>query len=58
MRYPIVFLLLSLTACEPPPPAKIAAPQREMLDKAKGVQQTVDAQQQQLRQQVDAAEGK
>lgn len=58
MRYPFILLLLSLTACNPPPPAKIATPQREMLGKAKGVQQTVDAQQQQLQQQIDAAEGK
>ena len=58
MRYLAVLLLLSLAACKPPSPAKIAAPQREMLDQAKAVQNTVDTQNQQLQQQIDAAEGK
>lgn len=58
MRPSSVLLLLALAACEPPPPARIAAPQREMLDQAKAVQHTVDSQNQQLQQQIDAAEGK
>ncbi|EEG07206.1 hypothetical protein [Pseudogulbenkiania ferrooxidans] len=58
MRSLLVLLLLSLSACKPPSPAKIAAPQREMLDQAKAVQHTVDAQNQQMQQQIDAAEDK
>lgn len=41
MKYILLALALLLTACDKPPTPKIAAPQREVLDKAKGVDQMV-----------------
>jgi len=41
MKYILLALALTLTACDKPEPVKIAAPQREALDKAKAVEQVV-----------------
>jgi len=41
MKYILLVLALLLTACDKPSVPKIAAPQREALDKAKGVDQVV-----------------
>ena len=49
MKYILLTVILLLSACDKPTPPKIAAPQREALEKAKGVDQAV---------QKDAAEEK
>jgi hypothetical protein len=41
MKYILLAVALLLTACDKPSVPKIAAPQREALEKAKGVDQTV-----------------
>jgi hypothetical protein len=44
MKYILLSLILLLTACDRPTVPKIAAPQREALEKAKGVNQVVQQQ--------------
>ncbi|MBI5626141.1 MAG: hypothetical protein HY935_02895 [Nitrosomonadales bacterium] len=41
MKYILLAVVLLLSACDKPPTPKIAAPQREALEKAKGVEQAV-----------------
>lgn len=41
MKYVLLAVALLLSACEKPPTPKIAVPQREALEKAKGVDQAV-----------------
>jgi hypothetical protein len=41
MKYIILAIALMLTACDKPTVPKIAAPQREALEKARGVDQVV-----------------
>lgn len=41
MKFILLAIALLLAACEKPPTPKIAAPQREALDKAKAVDQMV-----------------
>lgn len=41
MKYILLAVTLLFAACDKPPTPKIAAPQREALEKAKGVEQTV-----------------
>lgn len=41
MRFILLAVVLSLVACDKPSVPKIAAPQREALDKAKAVDQVV-----------------
>ena len=41
MKYILLAVVLLLNACDKPMPPKIAAPQREALEKAKGVDQAV-----------------
>ncbi|HEU0189189.1 MAG TPA: hypothetical protein VFQ97_04255 [Gallionella sp.] len=41
MKYILLAITLLFAACDKPPTPKIAAPQREALEKAKGVEQTV-----------------
>jgi len=41
MKYILLAAALLLSACDKPPTPKIAAPQREALEKAKGVDQAV-----------------
>ncbi len=41
MKYILLAIALMLTACDKPSVPKIAAPQREALEKAKGVDQVV-----------------
>jgi len=53
------FVVLMLVACgeskqaSPPPPAKLFEPQRDALDKAKGVEQTVGQQAEQQKQETE-----
>ena len=51
----LVFALL-LTACDKPEPPKIAAPQREVLDKAKEVDQMVQQNTDATKKQVEDAD--
>lgn len=61
MKFPLsaVALTLLLAACgrseqaQNPPPAKLFEPQRAVLDKAKGVEQTVSQQADQQKQEAD-----
>ncbi|MGC2165682.1 MAG: hypothetical protein WA632_06690 [Gallionella sp.] len=57
MQYLIVVTLLLLAACDgsSTPVAKIAVPQREALDKAKGVEQTIQSNADETRQKIDDA---
>lgn len=41
MKYILLAITLLFAACDKPPTPKIAAPQREALEKAKGVDQAV-----------------
>ncbi len=41
MKYILLAVTLLFAACDKPPTPKIAAPQREALEKAKGVEQTI-----------------
>lgn len=41
MKYILLAATLLFAACDKPPTPKIAEPQREALEKAKGVEQTV-----------------
>jgi hypothetical protein len=56
MRYLLLAVILALTACEKPATPKIAAPQREALDKAKGVDQAVQKDTEEKKQQIEDAE--
>ena len=54
----ILAMVFSLSACndktkDAPPPVKIFQEERQALDKAKGVQQTLDQQQQKDRKQIE-----
>jgi len=57
MKYILLVLALLLTACDKPPTPKIAAPQREALEKAKGVDQAVQKQSEETQKNVKDAEG-
>lgn len=61
MRYILFATLLSLSACDGAPgapPPKIAAPQREALDKAKGVDQVLQKSNDESQKKISEAEGK
>lgn len=59
MNSRFLFLLFSLllAACEAPPPPDIIKPQREALEKAKGVEQTLQKEADEMRKKIDEAEG-
>lgn len=50
-------LSFSLAACEAPPPPDIIKPQREVLEKAKGVEQTLQKEADDTRKKIEEAEG-
>lgn len=56
MKYILLAIALMLTACDKPPTPKIAAPQREALDKAKGVDQAVQQSAEESRKKIEEAE--
>jgi cell division protein ZapA (FtsZ GTPase activity inhibitor) len=57
MKYLVLLFVLSLNACDNSPKApKIAAPQREVLEKAKGVDQTVQNAADETKQKIEDAE--
>ncbi|MGA7594926.1 MAG: hypothetical protein WCA64_06995 [Gallionella sp.] len=55
MKFILLAVLLTLTACDKPVPPKIAAPQREALEKAKGVDQMVQDATEASKKQIDEA---
>ncbi|HKY01598.1 MAG TPA: hypothetical protein VJM53_03520 [Burkholderiales bacterium] len=50
--------VLILTACDKPKPPDIIQPQREALEKAKGVEQTLQQDADATRKQIEEAEGR
>lgn len=50
-------LSFSLVACDAPPPPDIIKPQREALEKAKGVEQTLQKDADDTRKKIEEAEG-
>ena len=56
MKYILLAVALLLTACDKPPTPKIAAPQREVLDKAKAVDQMVQKNTEESKKKIEDAE--
>ena len=56
MKYILLAVVLLLSACDKPSVPKIAAPQREALEKAKGVDQAVQKDTEEEKKKVDDAE--
>ena len=55
MKYILLAVTLLFAACDKPPIPKIAAPQREALEKAKGVEQNVQKEAEESQQKIDDA---
>lgn len=60
MKHILLAVILLLNACDGPSPTtpKIAAPQREALEKAKGVEQILQKENEVSRGKINGAEGK
>ena len=56
MKYILLAVVLLLNACDKPTPPKIAAPQREALEKAKGVDQAMQKDAEQSKKKIEDAE--
>ena len=56
MRYILLAVTLLLAACDKPATPTIAAPQREALEKAKGVDQAVQKNTEEAKQKIEDAE--
>ena len=56
MKYILIIAALLLAACDKPATPKIAAPQREALEKANGVEQAVQKQAEESKQKIEDAE--
>ncbi|MBI5430437.1 MAG: hypothetical protein HY938_08275 [Nitrosomonadales bacterium] len=56
MKYILLTVTLLFTACDKPATPKIAAPQREALDAAKGIDQAVQQNTEETKQRVEDAE--
>jgi hypothetical protein len=56
MKYILLAVVLLLAACEKPTVPKIAAPQREVLEKAKAVDQVVQKNADETKQKAEEAE--
>lgn len=55
MKYILLSVTLLFAACDKPPTPKIAEPQREALEKAKGVEQTVQKEAEESQQKIEDA---
>lgn len=55
MKYILLVVALMLAACDKPATPKIAAPQREALDKAKAVEQVIKQSADETKQKADEA---
>ena len=56
MKYILLAVTLLFAACDKPPTPKIAAPQREALEKAKGVDRAVQKETEEAKQKIEDAE--
>jgi len=56
MKYFLLAITLLFAACDKPPVPKIAAPQREALEKAKAVDQTVQKTTEEEKKKIEDAE--
>ena len=56
MKYFLLAITLLFAACDKPPVPKIAAPQREALEKAKAVDQTVQKNTDESKKKIEDAE--
>ena len=56
MKYILLTAALLLTACDKPPTPKIAAPQRQVLDNAKAVDQMVQKNTEESKKKIEDAE--
>ncbi len=56
MKHILLAIALLLAACDKPPAPKIAAPQREALDKAKAVDQMVQKNTDETRKKIEDAD--
>jgi hypothetical protein len=56
MKYILIAIALCVAACDKPESAKIAAPQRAVLDKARTVDQTVQKNTDETKQKAEEAE--
>jgi hypothetical protein len=56
MKYTLLALTLLFAACDKPPTPKIAAPQREALDKAKALEQAMQKETEEAKQKIEDAE--
>ncbi|MFY9261187.1 MAG: hypothetical protein WAO71_11845 [Gallionella sp.] len=56
MKYILIVMALCLAACDSAPEQKIAAPQRAALDKARGVDQTVQQSTEDAKKKTEEAE--
>jgi len=57
MKFILLVLVLMLTACDKPAAPKIAAPQRDALENAKGVDQMVQKNAEETQKKAKEAEG-
>lgn len=55
MKYILLAVTLLFAACDKPPTPKIAAPQREALEKAKGVDQVIQKEADASKQKIEDA---
>lgn len=55
MKYILLAVTLLFTGCDKPPAPKIAEPQRDALEKAKSVEQTVQKGAEESKQEIDDA---
>jgi hypothetical protein len=53
MKYILLALTLLFTGCDKPPAPKIAEPQREALDKAKGVEQALQQEAEEAKKKIE-----
>lgn len=58
MKYILIASLLLLAACDQPTAPKIAAPQRDALEKARGVDQMVQQQNDEAQKKLSESDGK
>ena len=55
MKYILLAVTLLFAACDKPPTPKIAAPQREALENAKGIEQTVQKEAEESQKKIEDA---
>jgi hypothetical protein len=56
MKFIMLVTVLLISACDKPPPPKIAAPQREVLERAKGIDQATQKDTEEEKKKIEDAE--